>query len=60
MITLTDFIGHDLQLSLQWELSKRKFLSLQADATTDTGNVKVKLYLVLYFDPFLADGKVPC
>ena len=56
--TFIDFIGRDLQNALLSELSKRKFFSVQADATTDAGNVEVELYLALHFDPFSTDGKV--
>ena len=54
----TEFIGRDLQVALQTELSKNRFFSIQADATTDAGNVEVELYLALHFDPFTTDGKV--
>ena len=56
--TFIDFIGRDLQNALLSELSKREFFSVPADATTDAGNVEVKLYLALRFDPFSTDGKV--
>ena len=56
--TFTEFIGRDLQIALQTELSKHKFFSIQADATTDAANVEVELYLALHFDPFSTDGKV--
>ena len=55
--TFTEFIGRDLQVALLSELSKCKFFSIQADATTDAGNVEVELYLALHFDP-LSDCKV--
>ena len=32
--------------------------SLQADGTTDAGNVEIELFLVLFFDPFSTDGMV--
>lgn len=53
--TFTEFIGRDLQITL---LSKCKFFSIQADATTDAGNIEVELYLALHFDPFSTDGEV--
>ena len=56
--TLTEFIGRDLQVALLSELSKCKFFSVRADATTDAGNVEVELYLALRFDPLSSDGKV--
>ena len=56
--TFTEFIGRDLQVALLSELSKCKFFSVQADATTDAGSVEVELYLALHFDPLSSDGKV--
>ena len=53
----TEFIGRDLQVALLSQLSKCKFFSIQADATTDAGNVEVELYLALHFDPLSSDGK---
>ena len=35
-----------------------EFFSLQADASTDSGNVEDELFLILYFDPYCSDGKV--
>ena len=43
----TEFIGCDLQVALFSELSKRKFFSVQADATTDAGNVEVDRKLLV-------------
>ena len=31
---------------------------MQADASTDSGNAENELFLVLYFDPQSADGRV--
>ena len=39
-------------------LSKAKFFSLQADGSTDSGNVKDEVFLAVYFDPYAKDGKV--
>ena len=38
--------------------SGAKFFSLQADGSTDAGNVEDELFLVLTFDPHAKDGKV--
>ena len=43
---------------MQTELSKHRFFSIQADATTDAGTVEVELYSALHFDPESTDGKV--
>ena len=58
--TFIEFIALEQKERLQAALEKRKlsFFSLQADATTDAGNVEVELFLVLYFDPSAADGMV--
>ena len=39
-------------------LTGAKFISLQADSSTDAGNVENELFLVLTFDPHAKDGKV--
>ena len=39
-------------------LAKANFLSIQADGSTDAGNVEDELFLVLYFDPHSEDRKV--
>ena len=31
---------------------------MQANASTDSGNVENELFLILYFDPYCADGQV--
>uniref|UniRef100_A0A1X7SRW2 DUF4371 domain-containing protein n=1 Tax=Amphimedon queenslandica TaxID=400682 RepID=A0A1X7SRW2_AMPQE len=56
--TFTEFIGRDLQHALQSKLLSCRFFSVQADATTDTGNAEVELFLALYFDPYTTDGTV--
>ena len=52
------FIAREQQNSLIATLSKSNFFSIQADASTDSGNVEVEMYLVLHLDPFSEDGKV--
>ena len=57
--TFVQFIAREHQISLKLALtSKSKFFSLQADASTDAGNVEVELFLSLRFDPYSDDGMV--
>lgn len=56
--TCIEFIARDQQSSLQEGLSRCKYFSLQADASTDAGNVEMELFLALRFDPFSTDGTV--
>ena len=57
--TFVEFIARDLQQNQLAQINSRsKFFSLQADASTDSGNVENDLFLILYFDPYCADGKV--
>ena len=39
-------------------LTKAKFFSIQADTTTDCGNIEDELYMVMHFDPYSQDGAV--
>ena len=39
-------------------LAKAKFLSIQADGSTDSANIEDELFLVLYFDAHSQDGVV--
>ena len=48
-----EFIGRDLQIALVSELSKCKFFGVQADTTTDAGNVEA-----LHLNPSSTEGKV--
>ena len=56
--TFVEFIARDLQEQLMKALSRSKFFSLQADGSTDAGNIEEELFLVLHFDPYSQDGKV--
>ena len=56
--TFIQYIACDLQQKLVDALGHSKYFSIQADSSTDTGISENKLYLVLYFDPHCADGKV--
>ena len=52
------FIARGQQEQLTTALSRSKFFSLQADGSTDAGNIEEELFLVLFFDPYSKDGKV--
>lgn len=56
--TFVEFIAKEQQELLVSALSRSKFFSFQADASTDTGNVEIELCLVVYFDPLSSDGQV--
>ena len=56
--TYVEFIACDLQEQLMTALSRSKFFSLQADGSTDAGNIEEELFMVLHFDPYSKDGKV--
>ena len=53
-----EFIARDLKEQLLRALSRSKFFSLQADGSTDSGNIEEELFLVLHFDPYSKDGTV--
>ena len=53
-----EFIARDQQERLVAELTRSKFFSLQADGSTDTGNIEDELFLVLYLDYHSTKGKV--
>ena len=56
--SFVDYIADEQQQSLVSALTGAKFISLQADGSTNAGNVEDELFLVLYFDPHAKDGKV--
>ena len=56
--TFIEFIAREQQDILLKALEHSKFLSFQADASTDAGNEEVEMFLVLHFDPSSTDGKV--
>ena len=56
--TFVEFIAHEQQEQLMATLSRSKFFSLQADGSTDVGNIDEELFLVLHFDPYSKDRKV--
>ena len=53
-----EFIARDQQERLVAELTHSKFFSLQADGSTDAGNIEDELFLVLYLDYHSTKGKV--
>ena len=53
-----EFITRDQQERLVAELTRSKFFSLQADGSTDAGNIEDELFLVLYLDYHSTKGKV--
>ena len=56
--TFLEFIVQDLQEQLMKALSDSKFFSLQADGSTDAGNIEEELFFVLHFDRYFKDGKM--
>ena len=56
--TFVEYISRDLQQKLLGALGHSRFFSIQADSSTDTANAENELFLVLYFDPHSADGRV--
>ena len=52
------FIAHGQQEQLTTALSRSNFSSLQADGSTNAGNIGEELFLVLCLDPYAKDGKV--
>ena len=54
----TDYIAKDLQTNLVASLSKVRYFSLQADSSTDCGNIENEVFLAVYFDPYSTDGRV--
>ncbi len=56
--TFVHYIAKEQRDHVQSVLAKSKFFSIQADGSTDSGNVEDELYVVLYFDSSGSDGKV--
>lgn len=56
--TFVDYIAQAQREVLLSRLAKAKFFSIQADSSTDSGNIEDELFLVQYFDPHGDDGKV--
>lgn len=55
--SFVEYIALDQHQTLVEALSHANFYSLQADGSTDCGNVKDELYFVACFDPHTADRK---
>ena len=55
--TFVKFIAHDQLRTLRDALLHSKFCSVQADASTDAGNVEVEVFLALHFDSITTYGK---
>ena len=55
--TFVEYIALECQVLVK-DLSLAKFHSVQADGSTDCGNIEDELFLVAYFDPHGADRKV--
>jgi len=53
-----EFIAREQAESLVSTIGKCHFFSLQADGTTDCGNIENELFMILYLDPYCTDGQV--
>ena len=53
-----DYIAQEQRRNLLASLSVTKFFGLQADGSTDAGNIEDKVILAVYCDPHTADGRV--
>lgn len=53
-----DHIAQSMRECLSAVLAKAKFFSIQLDSSTDAGNIEDELFLALYFDPHVQDGRV--
>ena len=57
--TFVEFIARNLKENQLAQLNSHcKFFSLQADVSTDPGNVEDELFPILYFILYCSDGKV--
>ena len=56
--TFVSYIAKEQQHNLLETLSEVNFFSIQADGSTDSGNVEDELYTVQYFNPKTEDGQV--
>ena len=56
--TFVSYIADEQRQILVHALTGVHFFSLQADGSTDAGNVENELFLTLYFDLYTNDGKV--
>ena len=56
--SFVEYIAMEQREILLQALKAARFFSLQADGSTDVGNVENELFLALYFDPYASDGRV--
>ena len=56
--TFVEYTAQSQREGLAAVLAKAKFLSIQADGSTDSANIEDELFLVLYFDAHSQDGVV--
>ena len=56
--TFIDYIAQEQRQGLAASLSRARFFDLQADGSTDAGNIEDKIFLAVYCDPCAADGRV--
>ena len=56
--TFIDYITQEQRQGLAASLSRARFFGLQADGSTDVGNIEDEVFLAVYCDPRTADGCV--
>ena len=54
--TFVEYIAQQQRKLLTSTLAKAKFFSIQADGSTNVGNVENELFLALYLDPHAPGG----
>ena len=56
--TFIDYIAQEQCQGLAASLSRARFFGLQADGSTDAGNIEEEVFLAIYCNPRAADGRV--
>ena len=56
--TFIDYIAQEQRQGLAASLSRARFFGLQADGSTDAGNIEDEVFLAVYCDPHAANGRV--
>ena len=56
--TFIGYIAQEQRQGLVASLSRARFFGLQADGSTDAGNIEDEVFLAVYCDPRAADGRV--
>ena len=56
--TFIDYIAQEQRQGLAASLSRARFFGLQADGSTDAGNIEDEVFLAVYCDPRAANGRV--